>query len=74
MVDRNHSRAERLGAVYWNGRVAPVAGCGKADVQKPASVARLDPDLGLTPPGYNLPPASRAESDGVPRQLLPAAT
>jgi len=74
MVDRHHSRAERVVVVAWNDHVVRVAGCGKGDVEKPGFVARLDPDPGLTPPRYNLPPTSRAENDGVPRQLLAAAT
>jgi len=74
MVDGNHSRAERAAAAPSNDRVARVAGSSKGDVQKAGSVARLDADLGLTPPGYNRPPTSWAENDGVPRELLRAAT
>jgi len=74
MVDRNHSRAERVAVVAWNDGAARIGACGKGNVQKPGSVARFDPDLGLTPPGYNLPPTSRAQNDRAPGQLLGAAT
>jgi hypothetical protein len=45
-------------AAPWDDPAARFAGCGRGGVKKEYAVARFDPDLGLTPPGYDLSPRS----------------
>ena len=45
-------------AVLGDDPAARFAGCGIGGAKKACPVARSDPDLGLAPPGYDLPPRS----------------